>query len=69
MELFDVIETIPVLRQVYIRQESSPQLVQFVLGLAIKEQVPLICAEADVYQASLLQWFEHFCKSITRQII
>ncbi len=58
--LFDVIDTVPVLKQVHIRQESSPKLVQFVLKLAINEQVPLVCAEADVYQATLLQWFEFF---------
>lgn len=52
----------PVLRKLERFQTSAPNLVQEVLKWALKEQVPLVCAESVAYQGTLLQWFIFFCE-------
>ena len=54
----------PVLMEMRQFQCSAPDLVKSVLQWALEERVPLICAEAVAYQASLLQWFTFFTEQL-----
>jgi hypothetical protein len=48
---------IPRLVDIHIKQVSGPELVTWALKYANMKQIPLIIAEAQGYQESLLQWF------------
>lgn len=54
----------PVLKEIKVFQVSAPALVQQVITWAISEGVPLVCAEAAGYQATLLQWFVFFAEQV-----
>lgn len=50
----------PIFREVRNIQKSAPELVKEVLTWAMMDGIPLICAEAVSYQATLIQWFCHY---------
>jgi len=50
----------PVYREIRNIQKSAPELVQEVIKWTLMEGIPLICVESIAYQATLIQWFDHF---------
>ncbi len=58
----EVWDGVPEICGIHIKQVSAPELVDWVVDLAVKTKTPLICAEAVAYQGTLLQWFSKVCK-------
>jgi hypothetical protein len=62
VKVVEVWDGVPEIAQIHIKQVPAPELVKWVLQLAVRERIPLIVAEAVAYQGTLLQWFSKVCQ-------